>query len=328
MAANPMEKVKAADNEILIIRLFDAPRKMVWEAWNDTEQAAQWWGPRGFTITTHSKDLRPGGIWHYTMHGPDGIDYVNKTQYLEVEEYSKLVYDHGGNDEKKPMFRVTVYFTDEGGKTLLHMTMALPSKEAAQETKKFIKKANGNSTWDRLAEYLDQKKSGKDSFVITRTFDAPIGRVFEMWTDPKHFAHWMGPKGSTMEFLRTDIKPGGSSFYRMSSPGGPVMYGKAGYREISKPNRLVYTQSFCDEYEKVARHPMAATWPETMLTTVTLAEEGPDRTRVTILWEVFGDAGQAERDTFHNAKAGMGQGWGGSLDQLEDYLLENQGVKK
>ncbi|MEZ6045243.1 MAG: SRPBCC domain-containing protein [Planctomycetaceae bacterium] len=55
----------------------------------------QWWGPRGFTLTHHSKDLRPGGTWHYTMHGPDGTDYPNMTLYHEVEKYKKLVYDHG-----------------------------------------------------------------------------------------------------------------------------------------------------------------------------------------------------------------------------------------
>ena len=66
--------------------------------WTDPEQVAQWWGPRGFTLTTHSKDIRPGGHWDYTMHGPDGVNYPNQTKYHEVEECSKLVYDHGGND--------------------------------------------------------------------------------------------------------------------------------------------------------------------------------------------------------------------------------------
>ena len=313
-------EVKAPSREILITRLLDAPREMVWEAWNDPKQAAQWWGPRGFTITTHSKDLKVGGVWHYTMHGPDGVEYVNKTKYLEVEKYKKMVYDHGGNDEQKPLFRVTVLFTEMAGKTILNMTMALDTPEALEQTKKIIKKADGNSTWDRLAEYLAQEKSGKDPFIINRSFEAPIERVYEMWTDPKHFAQWMGPAGSTMEFLKADIKPGGSSFYRMTGPDGKAMYGKADYKEITKPHRLVYTQSFCDEHEKIIRHPLSATWPEVMLTTVVLAEEGPERTRVTITWEVLDSASAAEKETFHQAKAGMAQGWGGSLDKLEDYL--------
>src|SRR5258707_2153439 len=98
-------------NEIRITRVYDAPVKAVWDAWTDPEQAAQWWGPRGFTITTHSKDLRPGGSWDYTMHGPDGVDYPNVAKYLDVEEYSKLVYDHGGSHNHPALFRVTVFFS-------------------------------------------------------------------------------------------------------------------------------------------------------------------------------------------------------------------------
>ena len=146
------EKSKA--NEIRIERVYDAPRKAVWDAWTELDQVGQWWGPRGFTITTHSKDLRVGGVWHYTMHGPDGTDYVNKTLYLEIEHASKLVYDHGANDERAPLFRVTALFRDLGEKTQLVLTMALESAEAAAETRRFIKQAGGNATWDRLGEYL------------------------------------------------------------------------------------------------------------------------------------------------------------------------------
>ena len=63
------------DNVISLSRLYDAPLQAVWDAWTQPDEVAQWWGPRGFTITTHSKDLRPGGHWDYTMHGPDGTDW-------------------------------------------------------------------------------------------------------------------------------------------------------------------------------------------------------------------------------------------------------------
>src|SRR6476619_3813203 len=135
-------------NEINITRIYDASVDAVWDAWTDPEQVAQWWGPRGFTLTTHSKDLRAGGHWNYTMHGPDGTDYPNTTKYLEVEPYAKMVYDHGGNADRPPMFRVTVVFTDLKGRTRMDMTMALPTAEAAETTRKFIKKAGGDATWD------------------------------------------------------------------------------------------------------------------------------------------------------------------------------------
>jgi len=311
---------KPDSNEIHITRVYDAPVRAVWDAWTDPEQVAQWWGPRGFSLTTHSQDIRPGGHWDYTMHGPDGVDYPNKTKYHEVEECAKLVYDHGGNDERAPLFRVSVRFSEIDGKTKLEMSMRLPTPEAADETRKFIKKAGGDSTWDRLAEFLEEKSSGRQTFVINRTFDAPLDVMFEMWTDPRHFSRWLAPKGFEMQFIRSDIRPGGSSFYFMTGQAGAKMYGRAEYRQIEKPDRIVYTQQFCDENEKTSRHPMAPTWPETMLTTVTLTAEGPDRTRVTIMWEPHGAPTREELETFIKSRAGMAQGWTGSFDKLEAYL--------
>ncbi len=313
---------KNKSNEIRITRIYDAPVKAVWDAWTDPKQVAKWWGPRGFTLTTHSKDLKPGGHWHYTMHGPDGTDYINKTHYFEVDTHLKLVYDHGGNDEHAPLFRVTVLFSDLKGKTKMDMTMTLPTPEAADETRKFIKKAGGDSTWDRLAEYMEKESSGKEKFVINRTFDAPLELMFDMWTDPKHFSGWLAPTGFTMEFIRSDIKPGGSTFYYMAG-NGIKMYGRAEYSKIQKPDEIIYTQQFCDENEKISRHPMSPTWPATMLTTVKLTEEGPDRTRVTVTWEPYGITTPEELETFIKARGGMTQGWTGSFNKLEAYLDEN-----
>ena len=74
-----------AANEIRITRVYDAPVSLVWDAWTQDEHVVHWWGPRGFSLTTHSKDLRPGGSWAYTMHGPDGKDWPNFTRYHVVE---------------------------------------------------------------------------------------------------------------------------------------------------------------------------------------------------------------------------------------------------
>lgn len=318
MAATPSKS-----NEIHLSRIYDAPVKMVWDAWNEPDQVAQWWGPRGFTITTHSKDLRAGGMWHYTMHGPDGIDYVNKTKYFEVEPYSKMVYDHGGNDEQKPMFRVTVRFKEVGGKTHLDMTMAHDTSEAAENSRQVIKKHSGNSTWDRLAEYLEKRTKQKEVFFINRSFNAPIDLMFKVWTTPEHLARWTAPAGFNMKFIKVDIRPGGESFYSMSDASGKnTMCGKAQYLEITKPNRIVYTQQFADEKGNTARHPMAPTWPETMKTTVVFTSEGPEQTRVTLTWELSDKATAVEVDTFVKARSGMNQGWTGSFDKLEAYLEE------
>jgi uncharacterized protein YndB with AHSA1/START domain len=300
--------------------VFDAPVAVVWDAWTEDEQVAQWWGPRGFTITTHSKDFRPGGHWNYTMHGPDGTDWPNTTKYLEVEKHRRMVYDHGGTESTPPLFRVTVLFEERGGKTHMDMTMAVATPEAAEGIRQVIRKHSGNSTWDRLAEYLEKESHGKEKFVINRTFDAPLELMYQMWTDPNHFTKWLAPTGFEMKFVRADIRPGGSSHFVMTGANNMKMYGHIDYVKFEKPNRIVYSQQFCDENEKVSRHPMSPTWPETMLTTVDLTAEGPNATRVTVTWEPIGNITREELETFIKGRAGMTQGWTGSLDKLEAYL--------
>jgi len=313
-------------SELRLTRLLAAPRQVVWEAWTDPEQIQKWWGPRGFTLTTHSRDLRSGGSWVYTMHGPDGTDYPNITKYLEVEKYQRLVYDHGATEETPALFRVTVQFSaqpsPQGEKTKMDMSMRLSTPEAAAEMKKFIKQAGGDATWDRLAEHLAKRYSGKEKFVINRTFEAPIELVFDAWTQPERVVQWLPPMDFDMTYVRADIKTGGNSVYRMSNGQGITMYGRADYVEITRPRRLVYTQQFCDENEKVSRHPMAPTWPETMLTVVTFEAESAKQTRVTVEWEPYGTTTSDELETFIKGRGGMTQGWTGSFDKLDAFLAE------
>ena len=88
--------------------------------------------------------------------------------------------------------------------------MTLPTPEAAEQTRKFIRKAGGDSTWDRLAEYLAKQESGKERFVINRAFDAPIETVWEMWANPDHFRRWLPPYGR-LDHLELVKGPPGSS---------------------------------------------------------------------------------------------------------------------
>lgn len=317
--ANP----KSKPNEIYLERIYNAPVKMVWDAMADPEQAKHWWGPRGFTLTTISKDMRTGGTWEYIMHGPEGEnskDWPNTTQYLEVTPYKRMVYDHGGNKDQKPMFRVTMNFTElTPNKTKMEMWMALPSEEAAKATKGYIKQASGDSCWDRFGEFLEEKQTKKDVFIINRTFKADINTMYDVWTNPEHLTKWLSPTGTNMKYISADIKPGGSAFYQMGNEQ-MTMYGKCHYKEMIKPTRLVYTQNFSDKDGNLGKHPMAPTWPTYMLTTIDFTAESENETRVTITWEIYGEATAEEKAMFHNAKAGMTGGWTGSFDKLENYL--------
>ncbi len=307
-------------NDISITRVYDAPVALVWDAWTDIQQVAQWWGPRGFTITTHSKDLRPGGSWVYTMHGPDGTDWPNFTRYHEVEPRALLVYDHGASaEDSAPMFRVTARFRDLGGKTELEMSMSFPSAEAMAQARGIIKSAGGNSTWDRLAEYLEKETTSQEIFIINRSFDAPIATVFDMWTTPAHLAAWLPPTGFTMSFQQADIRTGGTAAFSMTN-GDFTMYARHTYQRVERPDHLDYTQSFTDEHGAVVRQPGAATWPLTTLIRVLFVEEGPSQTRVTVRFDIDGTTTPEEVATFVAERAGMTRGWNGSFDALDTLL--------
>jgi uncharacterized protein YndB with AHSA1/START domain len=141
--------------EIVMSRMFDAPRERVWQAWTDAKQIVQWWGPDGFTNTLYEIDVRSGGVWRHMMHGPDGTDYPNRVVYKEVVKPERLVYWHGGDDKASScQFHVTVRFEDVGGKTKLTMTMLFETAEQREETVKFGVVEGGNQTLARLAEHL------------------------------------------------------------------------------------------------------------------------------------------------------------------------------
>ncbi|MCC7053177.1 MAG: SRPBCC domain-containing protein [Gemmatimonadaceae bacterium] len=309
-----------AANEIRITRIYDAPVAMVWEAWTDVTQVGHWWGPRGFTITTHAKELRPGGFWEYTMHGPDGKDWPNYTRYHVVEPRARLEYDHGASSaDAAPMFRVVATFRDVGGKTELDMRMILPTAEAAAQTRTFVKAAGGNGTWDRLAEYLEHRVSSREVFVINRSFSAPVDRVFAAWTTPDQLAAWMPPTGMSMHVKEADIRAGGRNVFSMSNDAF-TMYGRIDYETVEPPSRLVYQQRFTDADGNTSRHPGAPVWPEVMHVTVTFVAEGAARTRVTVLWQPHGEPTAAEVAAFVTERAGMTQGWSGSFDKLDGVL--------
>lgn len=310
---------KNKSNVITISRVYDAPLQSVWDAWTTPEEVAQWWGPRGFTLTTHSHVLRTGGHWHYTMHGPDGTDYENTTQYLDVVPLQRMVYDHGGHKDRPPLFRVTALFTERAARTQLDMSMAFATPEIATEMRGFIKKAGGEATWDRLAEYLGKQLSGTEQFFIARTLDASIERVYEMWTDPEQLAQWLPPTDATMRFLRLEPRPGDTSFYAMTMANGMTIYGRLSFLTLEKPHRIVYTQQFCDEREQVITAPFFADWPRTMLTTVELVAEASDCTRMSLRWEPQLAEATAIA-AFVKQRDSMTTGWTGSFDKLEALI--------
>ena len=141
---------------IIGVREFDAPRDLVFSAFSDPKHLAQWWGPNGFSTATLSFDMRPGGVWRFVMHGPDGRDYQNRIIYEEIVPPERLVYRHGGGDDVEPVqFRQTIIFEDLGGRTRITWRGDFPSAAERDRVIKEYGAAKGLAeTLARLSGYV------------------------------------------------------------------------------------------------------------------------------------------------------------------------------
>lgn len=314
-----------SDTEIVISRVLHAPRELVWEAWTNPEHVVNWWGPRGFTNTTKRHEFRVGGYWEHMMHGPDGTDYPNKAKFLEIVPLERITYLLGGGsdleaDERRgATFRATWTFEAVApDRTLLTGRMVFPSKEARDRVvRDYGAVEGGKQTLERAAEYTAGLFT--KPFVISREFAAPRDLVWRAWTEAEHFGRWFGPKGMKINLARFDPRPGGMTHYSMETPDGKVIWGRAVYREVVPPAKLVWLNSFSDEAGGITRHPLTNdTWPLQMLTTITFAAHA-GKTTVTVHWVPF-DSTDAERATFEAGRDSMAMGWTGTLDRLTAHL--------
>ena len=156
-------------------------------------------------------------------------------------------------------------------------------------------------------------------FTISRRLKAPRQLVWDVYSQPQHLAHWLGPKGSTVTHSQMDFREGGSYHYAMRVEGGMELWGKWLLREISPPERLVLIQSFSDPEGGTTRNPWSPVWPMHTLSTTTLTDQGDHTTLLHLEWSAY-EATAEEAAAFDAAHASMTQGWSGNLDVLEDYL--------
>jgi len=146
----------ASDREIRLTRTYDAPRDLVFEAWIDPVHVAEWWGPAGFTTTILEMDPRPGGTWRFIMHGPDGVDYPNRIDYLEITRPERLVYTHASDEESPQVqFEATLNFAERAGQTELSLRMLFrTAAERDLVVEQYGAIEGGIQHLQRLADYL------------------------------------------------------------------------------------------------------------------------------------------------------------------------------
>jgi len=159
-------------------------------------------------------------------------------------------------------------------------------------------------------------------FVISRTFDAPRELVWKAYSEAERLAEWWGPKGCKLIVGSLDFRPGGIFHYGMEWQPGKVMWGRFVYREIVRPEKLVFVSSFSDENKGVTRAPFNEHWPLEVLNVMALEDVG-GKTKITLNGGPVNPT-EDERKAWEGHFDSMNQGFSGTFDKLDAYLEKAQ----
>jgi uncharacterized protein YndB with AHSA1/START domain len=245
---------------LMLTRIFNAPRALVFKAWTDPFHLARWWGPHGFTNPRCEWDLRPGGQIDVHMRGPDGRVYPMFGEYREIVEPERLVFTTGALDaDGSRLFEIlnTVTFAETGDQTTL--TLRTEVLNVTPEAAQYLDgQAEG---WAQSLERFETLIAQSDrEIVISRTFDAPRELVWEAMTDPERVVKWWGPRGFTTTIQEMDVRVSGAWNLIMHGPDGVNYPNSSIFTEVVKPERLAYNHGGGREGAQTPNFEMAWTF--------------------------------------------------------------------
>ncbi|OYD06162.1 SRPBCC domain-containing protein [Paludifilum halophilum] len=159
---------KVEGRELILERVFDAPRELVFKAFSEAEHLKRWWSTKGWSTPVCNVDFRPGGVWFYCMKCTDesqedyGMEFWGKAVYQEIKEPERIVFidsfsDAEGNIvEEMPSTKMTITFIEQDGKTKLISRSQFASAEELQSVLDMGVLQGVTQTWDKLANLLEE----------------------------------------------------------------------------------------------------------------------------------------------------------------------------
>jgi len=148
-----LEVTTPTEREIVLTRVFDAPRSLVFDAMTKPELLKRWFGPRGWSLVVCEVDLKVGGAWRFVLRGPDGTEMGMRGVYREIVPPERSVHTESFDDFPGESL-VTTTLVEQGGKTRLTGTVLYPSQEIRDMVIKSGMEHGAAETYDKLAEYL------------------------------------------------------------------------------------------------------------------------------------------------------------------------------
>jgi uncharacterized protein YndB with AHSA1/START domain len=283
--------VVTKDEPLVVERTFDAPVALVWKALTDKEDIKQW----SFDIREFEPEV---GFEFQFYGGSEDVKYLHRCKVTQAIPNKRLAYTwryegYAGDS------LVTFELFADGAKTRLKLTHA--GLETFPKLPAFAR-TNFMEGWTQivgssLKDFVEGRHAGE--MILTRVFDAPRELMWKLWTEREHILKWWGPKGFTLPACEMDFRPGGAYRFVMRGPDGQDNPFHGVYREIVRPERIVFTAIL----DNLPGHEL--------LTTVTFADEG-GKTKLTVRQTTPpGDAGR-----------GQNQGWSETLERLADLITE------
>lgn len=324
----------AGATSITQTRVIAAPRELVWTAWTDPLQLGQWWGPKGFSVTTDLFEFRAGGSWKFTMHGPDPDpqsknpggprDFPNHIVYDAIDRGQdpwRIEYHHVSADGAPPMHFQSVVTLEAimvDGRPATRLTLFSDFGDEAfrdQLIRDYGASQGGRETLARLAHHTEgdglaatQAALGH-RLVLTRELPVPRALLWRCWTEPELIKQWFCPQPWKVTEVDNDLRPGGRSNNVMEGPGPdgqPLHHVNTGsYLEVIPGEKLVFTDLLLEDWTPNAQKFLGFT------ATVLFEDAGEGRCRYTAICKHADPAGQEQ-----HALMGFHEGWGTATDQL------------
>ncbi len=261
----------AQDWQIVIERVFDAPRETVWKLWTTPELLKQWWGPASFITPVSVIDFRKGGRYLHCMESSEGMRIWSTGVFREIAPLERIVMTDSFSDESgkivpstrygmNPAYPlemlITVTLKDYNAITpgMTKLTLTHTGKAGISEAEIALMRQGWSESFDKCSAVLKNLKGessragtkitvdrGRREIHIEREFDTPRDFVFRAFTDKQAIAHWWGPARLTTIVGAMDVRVGGSWRYIQEDPAGQRFVFSGTYTEIEPPERLVST---------------------------------------------------------------------------------------
>jgi uncharacterized protein YndB with AHSA1/START domain len=290
---------KTAEREdVVLSRVLDAPRPIVFKCWTDPKHFAKWFGPKDWTTPVCELDARPGGDMRIVMRGPKGQEQQAPGEFQEVVPFSRIVFRSYFGDKSNPMFEVIQTVTlDEETPSRTKLTLRLHVTKVTPDMEPMLGGMSHGwlQSFDKLASEVvaaAARRADHSTFTITRDFKAPVALVYKSFAELKAKKKWfVGPEGWDSGEHTMDFRVGGRETESGGPPGGPVHYYNAVYQNIVPEERIIYSYDMLLDERPISVSLATLEFRRNGTgTTLVLTEQG-------VFLDGFDDAGGREQGT-------------------------------